>query len=455
MNMIFGAMGPCVWRRALRTAQQTAGAGLHTLGMPGGIMGAHAAAPGPGCPRRCVWHGLDCAIVFDGRLTNRAELRSLAERRGFPLADGDDGELALALYMLFGQECVQMLHGAFALAVFDYQQNILFLARDRLGLAPLWLVRRGPMLAFASRVQPLLALPEIEPVITRQGLGQLILFPAPVGTVFRDVQAFPAGHTAIFRSGSLTLRRSWFLRSRTLLGGEAAETRAETLRRNALDAYGEGGAMLQCPSAPKMPDSSLFAAAVAAADLPGQISPALLALLQQTAGRSAFALADVGAAGLFAPSPEPCDLSLLRENALPASGLPRRPLPPGADEDAAHTRLLRRQTLREVLLPRAACWEAMGRAAGLAVHFPYLDHRLVEYEYNLRTPMAGCVAAEPAAEPLPQSALERLASPQAFLAPVLQPQAVAAALESGQPTPLLHRLALLNAWAEAHALRLA
>ena len=301
----------------------------------------------------------------------------------------------------------------------------------------------------------LLALPEIEPVITRQGLGQLILSPAPVGTVFRDVQAFPAGHTAIFRGGSLTLRRSWFLRSRPLLGGEAAETRAETLRRNALDAYGEGGAMLQCPSAPKMPDSSLFAAAVAAADLPGQISPALLALLQQTAGRSAFALADVGAAGLFALLPEPGDLSLLRENALPASGLPRRPLPPCADEDAAHTRLLRRQTLREVLLPRAACWDAMGRAAGLAVHFPYLDHRLVEYEYNLRTPMAGCAAAEPAAEPLPQSALESLASPQAFLAPVLQPQAVAAALESGQPTPLLHRLALINAWAEAHALRLA
>lgn len=273
MNMIFGAMGPCVWRRALRTAQQTAGAGLHTLGMPGGMMGARAAAPGPGCPRRCVWHGLDCAIVFDGRLTNRAELRSLAERRGFPLADGDDGELALALYMLFGQECVQMLHGSFALAVFDYQQNILFLARDRLGLAPLWLVRRGPMLAFASRVQPLLALPEIEPVITRQGLGQLILSPAPVGTVFRDVQAFPAGHTAIFRGGSLTLRRSWFLRSRPLLGGEAAETRAETLRRNALDAYGEGGAMLQCPSAPKMPDPSLFAAAVAAADLPGRSRP--------------------------------------------------------------------------------------------------------------------------------------------------------------------------------------
>ena len=213
--------------------------------------------------------------------------------------------------------------------------------------------------------------------------------------------------------------------------------------------------MLQCPSAPKMPDSSLFAAAVAAADLPGQISPALLALLQQTAGRSAFALADVGAAGLFALLPEPGDLSLLRENALPASGLPRRPLPPCADEDAAHTRLLRRQTLREVLLPRAACWDAMGRAAGLAVHFPYLDHRLVEYEYNLRTPMAGCAAAEPAAEPLPQSALESLASPQAFLAPVLQPQAVAAALESGQPTPLLHRLALINAWAEAHALRLA
>lgn len=83
MNMIFGAMGPCVWRRALRTAQQTAGAGLHTLEMPGGMMGARAAAPGPGCPRRCVWHGLDCAIVFDGRLTNRANCAALPSGAAF------------------------------------------------------------------------------------------------------------------------------------------------------------------------------------------------------------------------------------------------------------------------------------------------------------------------------------------------------------------------------------
>ena len=74
---------------------------------------------------------------------------------------------------------------------------------------------------------------------------------------------------------------------------------------------------------------------------------------------------------------------------------------------------------------------------------------------NTEAPATTENAAEPAAEPLPQSALESLASPQAFLAPVLQPQAVAAALESGKPTPLLHRLALINAWAEAHALRLA
>ena len=105
MDLIFGSMGSLALHDSLSSAAESRGESLHTLHLGNAMLGM-ACGSGVCCPRRCVWQKLDCAIVLNGCLTNRSELIRLAHRCGFPLTDADDAELALALYMLFGQECV-------------------------------------------------------------------------------------------------------------------------------------------------------------------------------------------------------------------------------------------------------------------------------------------------------------------------------------------------------------
>ena len=451
MDLIFGSMGSLAPHDSLCSVAESQGESLHTLHLGSSMLGM-ACKGGVCCPRRCVWQKLDCAIVLNGRLTNRSELIRLAHRCGFPLTDADDAELALALYMLFGQECVQMMHGAFAFAVFDYTQSILFLARDRLGLEPLWFAHQGETLVFASSAKFLLNLEGISRTVTRQGLWQLALAPAPVGNVFRDVQIFPAGHTAIFRSGHLTIRRSWFLRPRTCCDAPMRTCeKLALLRRQAMEAYGEGGMLLQFPHEVCEPGDALFAASVQAADLPGEISPAVLTLLKHQSHQSPFALCDLGRGGFPETPIEPADYSLLDSDALQLSSAlawlqRRRPLPQGGDS-LTTVRSARRRALGDVILPKAACWRAMGQAADLQVYFPFLDHRLLEYTYNLPTPDRPW---EHLPEPLPQSAFAALLAPDSPLGAFLHPRAIESAAESGQNRALLTRLALLNAWAAAN-----
>ena len=451
MDLIFGNMGSSALHDSLCAIAEGQGESLHTLHLGNAMLGM-ACKGGVCCPRRCVWQKLDCAIVLNGRLTNRSELIRLAHRCGFPLTDADDAELALALYMLFGQECVQMLHGAFAFAVFDYTKNILFLARDRLGLEPLWFVHQGETLVFASSAKFLLHLDGISRTVTRQGLWQLALAPAPVGNVFKDIQVFPAGHTAIFRSGHLAIRRSWFLRPRTCCDAPMRTCeKLALLRRQAMEPYGESGMLLQFPHEVREPGDELFAASVQAADLPSEISPAVLTLLKHQSRQSAFALCDLGRGGFPEISREPADFSLFDSDALQLSSAlawlqRRRPLPQCGDSLTA-ARSARRHTLADMLLPQAACWRAMGQAADLRVYFPFLDHRLLEYIYNLPTPDR---PAEHLPELLPQGAFAALLASDSPLAAFFRPRAIESAAESGQNRALLTRLALLNAWATAN-----
>ncbi len=484
MNCIFGFFGPggaSSFAEALPgAAQRLFGQPVHTVGLSGGTMGSAGGAPCTG-PRRCVWKGLDCSIVLSGHLTNQAELTRLVVRRGFPLADGDDGELALALYMLFGQECVHMLHGQFAFVIFDSSQGIAFLARDRFGLCPLYYALQNGSLLFSSSSRLMLCLPGMTPAVSRQGLWQLLLAPGANYGIWRDFRLFPAGHTAILRHGALTFRRSWFLRPRRCFDSQPqAMEHLELLRRQALEAYSESADLLQMPRAAGPVDPALFARAVQAAELPEQASPGLLALLQARAGHSEPFLADVGVQGLDTPeSGASFAGELLNGSNLHLSEglawLQRRRHLPASGDAAAQARLRRRLILQEKLLPAAACWSAMGQAAGAPVCFPFLDHRLVEYEYELPffasgssrytgsadaeirayPPLHYIVNAAPAGaaeQPpaLPEELLQELCAESAPLAPYINRIALQKAIEHEALRGAVQRLALLNRWAAVH-----
>lgn len=462
MSYIFGIAGCPQWEAPLlHVAGQLGEMPTHTAAIPGGLIG-YSSQSACSCPRRCVWKGLDCSIVLSGFLSNRAELICLVQRRKFPLSDGDDGELALALYMLFGQECVHMLHGRFTFVVYDASQQILFLARDRFGLCPLYYVQHGSGLAFSSDPQLLLALPGITPAITRQGLWQLLLAPHTHLSIWRDLRVFPAGHSAIFRNGHFTLRRSWFLRSRPCFdSGSFAAERLHALQQQALEPYSSCGELVELPSSSNStPSESDFRHALKRVWLPYSAAPEVLHLLQGYAGRSKPILAAIGSRGLCASSPQTgVSLTLLNEKQLcqpdnAACLLPAQP--------PENFRLRRRQALQQ-LLAAASCFGSLAQDMAVSVDFPFLDHRLIEYEYNLpdceafsaSVPCGASAGASAAPSSLksfsvPAVFLEGLTGADSPLLPFLNASRVETALQHGELYPDLQYLAIVNEWLRAH-----
>ncbi len=150
-------------------------------------------------------------ITYNGEIYNFRELRAELERRGHRFRSRSDTEVVLAAYDEWGAECLKYFNGMFAFALYDVEQRELFLARDPLGIKPLYYVHRGEMFAFASEAKALFALPgfEVEPD-EEALLSMLILMWVPEPkTGFVGVSKLPAGHYAYFRDGRLQVYQYW------------------------------------------------------------------------------------------------------------------------------------------------------------------------------------------------------------------------------------------------------
>ena len=147
-------------------------------------------------------------IVYNGEVFNFPELRALLEARGRRFVSRSDTEVVLQLYEEFGVDFVTRLNGDFALAIWDERHRRLVLARDRMGVRPLFHASRGPTMFFASEVKALLEVPSIEAQIDPVALDQIftIWAPLPPRTIFRDVEELPPGHIMVVEAGA---RRSW------------------------------------------------------------------------------------------------------------------------------------------------------------------------------------------------------------------------------------------------------
>jgi asparagine synthase (glutamine-hydrolysing) len=149
-------------------------------------------------------------ITYNGELYNYRELRDELRRDGFDFRTESDTEVLLAMYARDGAEALQRLNGIFAFAIWDAERGELFLARDRLGVKPLYYTARDGVLYFASEVKSLLrAIPTPRPRLDAVADYLTFLWVADPDTIFDGVLKLPPGHCASFAGGRLSLRQYW------------------------------------------------------------------------------------------------------------------------------------------------------------------------------------------------------------------------------------------------------
>lgn len=158
------------------------------------------------------------AIVYNGELYNAAELRAQLRQLGWDFQTSCDTEVLLVSYIEWGEACVYRLNGIFAFAVWDDAAQSVFLARDRLGVKPLFYAHRGEELMFASEPKAILAHPSFPAEVDAEGLAEVFaLGPArtPGHGVYRGMRELKPGHAMRFDRGGLTPQTPyWRLESR-------------------------------------------------------------------------------------------------------------------------------------------------------------------------------------------------------------------------------------------------
>ena len=165
-------------------------------------------------PMQITHAGRTYTIVYNGEIYNAAGLRSELLAAGIRPRTASDTELVLYSYILHGEEAPCHLNGIFAFAVYDHTEDTLFLARDRLGVKPLYYAEYGGRFYFASEVKGILAATGMPARLSSEGLFEL-LYLAPVtlpgSAILEGISALPPAYTARVGGEGVTLRRYWEL----------------------------------------------------------------------------------------------------------------------------------------------------------------------------------------------------------------------------------------------------
>ncbi|MGB8955884.1 MAG: asparagine synthase (glutamine-hydrolyzing) [Tumebacillaceae bacterium] len=156
-------------------------------------------------------------ICYNGELYNTEDVRRDLLARGHQFRSHSDTEVLLASYIEWGPACVERLNGIFAFAIWDDKEQRLFMARDRLGVKPLFYTERGAGFLFASELKALLAHPSVEAEVDAEGLAEIFAIgPArtPGHGIFRGVHELKPGCSLLFDRNGLRMQPYWKLESR-------------------------------------------------------------------------------------------------------------------------------------------------------------------------------------------------------------------------------------------------
>ncbi len=161
-------------------------------------------------------HEKGFTIAYNGELYNTEDLRKELLKRGHSFKSHSDTEVLLTSFIEWGPNCVEHLNGIFAFAIWDQQKDELFIARDRLGVKPLFYQELNGALVFGSELKAVLAHPEVRAEVTREGLAEVFgLGPSrtPGHGVFNNMKELRPAHALKYNRNGLKVYRYWSLKS--------------------------------------------------------------------------------------------------------------------------------------------------------------------------------------------------------------------------------------------------
>ncbi len=150
-------------------------------------------------------------IVFNGEIYNFVELRAELEAAGHKFKTRSDTEVIVHAYEQWGADCVKRFNGMFAFALWDGNKRELFMARDHLGIKPLYHVTIGSKLVFGSEIKSLLLHPGCPREVDTESLAELFTFryvPSPK-TLFKGISKLPPGYSMLCKRGDVKISRYW------------------------------------------------------------------------------------------------------------------------------------------------------------------------------------------------------------------------------------------------------
>jgi asparagine synthase (glutamine-hydrolysing) len=153
-------------------------------------------------------------IVFNGEIFNYPELRKDLEARGCYFKTHSDTEVLVQLFAVFGKHCLKMLNGQFVFAIWDKTGEELFIARDRVGIRPLFYNISNSIFSFASEIKSLLEQERITPEFDIENLSQIYTFWTAItpNTAFKNINELSPGHFMIYNRDGLKIEKYWELK---------------------------------------------------------------------------------------------------------------------------------------------------------------------------------------------------------------------------------------------------
>ncbi len=176
-------------------------------------------------------------IVYNGELYNTEEIRAELVKCGHTFAGHSDTEVVLHAYAQWQEKCLERFNGIFAFAVWETQEKRLFIARDRMGVKPLFFKKHDGGLLFASELKTILAYPTVRAELDAQGAAEILLLGpgrTPGCGVLRGMEELEAGCFGYYVNQELKIHRYWKLKDRE--HRESFEETAENVRELVLDA---------------------------------------------------------------------------------------------------------------------------------------------------------------------------------------------------------------------------